>query len=118
MTNTYTITYEDGDIDEDVHFDLLLLVSPQPAQGSNILKGLLLRTTDPRFLTDGDIILTPTELRRFSWNTRNTSQTKKYGPPQQKPAPPSKKKMKKYITNEINGKENKQPDSSTQPSPT
>ena len=64
-TKTYTITYDDGDIEEDVHIDLLLPALSQLTQDPNTLKGLLLRTTDPRFPTNGDIILTPTELRHL-----------------------------------------------------
>ena len=65
LTNTYTITYDDGDIEEDIHFDLLLPVPSQSTPDPSTQKGLALRTTDPRFPTDGDIILTPMELRRL-----------------------------------------------------
>jgi hypothetical protein len=65
QTKTYTITYDDGDIEEDVHFDLLLPAPSQSTQDPNTQKGLALRTTDPRFPTDDDIILTPMELRRL-----------------------------------------------------
>jgi hypothetical protein len=52
------------------------------------------------------------------WFTSSTSQTKKYGPPQQKSGSLSRKKAKKYVTSETTGKVKKQPDSSTHPSPT
>ncbi len=41
----------------------LLPSSPLPTLVSHIQKGIALRTTDPRFPTDSDIILTPRELR-------------------------------------------------------
>ena len=64
-TKTYTITYDDGEIEEDVPFDLILPAPAESTQDSNTQKGLALRTTDPRFPADGDIILTPMELRRL-----------------------------------------------------
>ena len=64
-TKTYTVTYDDGDIEEDVPFDLILPAPAESTQNPSTQKGLALRTTDPRFPADGDIILTPMELRRL-----------------------------------------------------
>jgi hypothetical protein len=64
-TKTYTITYDDGEIEEDVPFDLELPAPAESTQDPNTQKGLTLRTTDPRFPADGDVILTPIELRRL-----------------------------------------------------
>jgi hypothetical protein len=61
-SNTYTITYNDNDEEEDVHITRILPAPPLPTQVPNTLKGLTFRTTDPRFPTDGDIILTPIDL--------------------------------------------------------
>ena len=63
--NTYTITYNDNDEEEDVHITLLLPAPPHPIPIPHTSKGLTLRTTDPRFPADGDIILTPMELRHL-----------------------------------------------------
>ena len=64
-TKTYTITYDDGETEEDVPFDLILPAPAESTQDLNTQKGLALRTTDPRFPSDGDIFLTPMELRRL-----------------------------------------------------
>ena len=64
-TNAYTITYNDGEEEEDVHIAHLLPAPSYPTQVPNTLKGLTLRTTNPRFPNDGDIILTPMELRHL-----------------------------------------------------
>jgi ribonuclease HI len=62
-TKTYTIAYDDGDIEEDVPFDLILPAPAESTQDPVTQKGLALRTTDPRSPADGDVILTPMELR-------------------------------------------------------
>ena len=64
-TKTYTITYDDGEVEEGVSSDLIRPAPAEPPQDLNTQQGLALRTTDPRFPTDGDIILTPMELRRL-----------------------------------------------------
>jgi hypothetical protein len=58
-TKTYTITYDDGEVEEGVSLDLILPAPDEPPQDPAV------RTTDPRFPADGDIILTPMELRRL-----------------------------------------------------
>jgi hypothetical protein len=62
-TKTYTITYDDGEVEEGVPLDLIRPTPAESPQDLNTQKGLAVRTTDPRFPADGDIILTPMELR-------------------------------------------------------
>jgi len=60
----------------------------------------------------------PLQNYAISWHTKNNSQTKEFGPPEQKLTSPSKKKKKRYVMSEMSAKANEQPDSSTQLSPT
>ena len=64
-TKTYTITYDDGEVEEGVPLDLIRPTPAESPQDLNTQKGLAVRTTDPRFPADGDIILTPMELLRL-----------------------------------------------------
>ena len=56
------MTYADQD-EEDSSITHLFPVYPLPTLSPHIQKGIALRTTDPRFPNDGDIILTPREFR-------------------------------------------------------
>ena len=46
---TYTITYDDGDVDEEVPLNLILPAPAESTQKPSTQQGLALRTTDQRF---------------------------------------------------------------------
>ena len=56
------MTYTDQDVEEDVPIANLLPAPPPPETPPHILQGIALKTTDPRFPTDRDVILTVDEL--------------------------------------------------------
>jgi ribonuclease HI len=62
---TYTITYIDDEVEEGVSLDLIRPAPIESTQEPSTQKGLALRTTDPRSPADGDVILTPMELRNL-----------------------------------------------------
>ena len=59
----YTVTYTDLEVEKDVPLANLLPAPSPPETPPHILQGIAHKTTDPRFPTDGDVILTTDELR-------------------------------------------------------
>jgi len=61
----YTVTYTDLEVEEDIPLVNLLPAPPPSETPPHILQGIALKTTDPRFPTDGDVILTAEQLHNL-----------------------------------------------------
>jgi len=102
------VTYNDQEVEEVVPITNLLSDPPPPETTPHIVERIVLKTTDPRFPTDGDVILTTDEL--------HTLLTQQQLIPDQKvwvttSDSPSRKRKKRYIMKYTIGKERRRHDS-------